>query len=73
MMDMYNHHDDKDPYDGEMTKLLTSSMGRTIWLANKKDMPVPRPFSTCNWEPLLVDTSNFNGSYNLMAHIVFWR
>jgi len=26
--------------------MLTSSMGRTIWLANKKDMPVPRPFST---------------------------
>ena len=32
--------------------LLTSSMGRTIWLANKKDIPVPRPFSTCNCQPL---------------------
>ena len=29
-----------------MTRLLTSSMGRTIWLASRKDMPVPRPFST---------------------------
>ena len=65
-------HEEKEE-EKERKMLLTSSMGRTIWLANKKDIPVPRPFSTCNCQPLknLICSFIIDHSYNKLQLSTF--